>query len=111
MSYITGQVIDLNYRPGFYVYGLLDDDGIVFYVGKTNNPRSRLGEHLRGGTEAVRARLRTLNEPRLQILGGPFDDFLAQKIENICIQGGALCGGLLNAAEPKRADYITRLLR
>ena len=40
-----------------YVYGLLDDNGDVFYIGKTNNPDERKRQHLRNAKNGIHSKI------------------------------------------------------
>lgn len=65
-----------------FVYELRDDDGTVFYVGKTNCPQGRLKQHIRGsGNRQVTDRLRAAKKPPMVIVAGPMSEFEAIREE------------------------------
>lgn len=90
MDYWIGKQVSAV-RDKFYVYGLLDDDGVCFYIGMTNFPDGRLREHLsRPSSQRVKAKLATVNAPVLLILSEGLSQEEARKLEKElidCVQG------------------------
>lgn len=70
LSYSPGQTLTLKSEE-HYVYALIDDDEQVFYVGKSNQPYTRLQQHVQDAAPRVGEKLKTVRNPRLRILAGP----------------------------------------
>lgn len=69
MRYLIGQEIELKAAEWFYVYGLVDEDGVCFYIGVTSDPRRRLRQHWATNfNPRVYAKIRALKTPRMVIL-------------------------------------------
>jgi|SRR6478736_1081385 len=97
MNHQPGEIITLTSQASHYIYGLLDDDGNIFYVGRSRTPRERLKGHVQRPTSSeLRDKLESCDSPRMQILSGPLSEAEAVKIEAICIQAGMLCLNLVN---------------
>lgn len=77
----SGDIVE--YSPlHFYVYELLDDSDVVFYVGKTNNPGGRLAQHLiNPSNKLVLAKLQSLSRIRMRITHGPVVEKQARLLE------------------------------
>ncbi len=86
-----------------YGYALLDDDDVVFYIGKSCDPAGRLRQHVYSGSPLIRARLQTNKLQRMRILAGPMSETEAEGWERATIQTMKLAGvGLLNQEHQPR---------
>jgi len=104
MNHQPGEIITLTSQASHYVYGLLDDDGNIFYVGRTGTPSRRLREHLNCPRSVeLRDKLASVSTPRMQILGGPMSEEVARRVEWICIQVGIQCLDLVNGETRMRS--------
>ncbi len=83
MSFRPGDEVRFNPEQ-HYVYELVDADGVVFYVGRSNCPQWRLCNHMRSKSTinpAVTTRVRTTGS-YMRIIHGPVSFSEAKVLEN-----------------------------
>lgn len=100
MAYAAGDVIFLELDK-YYVYALLGDDGMAFYIGMTNRPHIRLQEHRKArSNQRLRARMDASRRHCLAILSDPLTRVEALELEGQLI---AETPNLVN--QEQRPDY------
>lgn len=70
MVWSIGDIVTTELK-NHYVYELLDDFGLVFYVGVTNNPPQRLRAHQRSDVSVIRLAVLDCRQARMLIVAGP----------------------------------------
>ena len=107
MNHTPGEILTHGPTKHQYIYALLDDDGEIFYVGRSGTPRERLKSHISRPTSSeLRAKLASCSTPRMKILSGPLSDEVARKVEEICIQAGIMFLNVVNG-ETRTRDVRT----
>lgn len=84
-----------------YGYALLDDDDVVFYIGRSCDPSARLRQHVYSGSHLIRERLQKNRVQRLRILAGPMSESEAEDWEKATIRTMLLAGVTLLNQESK----------
>ncbi len=81
MLFEVGQEIRLEPKR-FYVYALLDDQGVCFYIGITCDPVSRLRQHMStSAAPRVKDRISAVSDKRMLILSEPLPEVDARELE------------------------------
>lgn len=103
MCYTAGQELELTPLKWFYVYGLLDDDRVCFYIGISCDPRRRLRQHKTTNfNPRVRTKMDSLKKPLMVILSDECTQAQALELEAQLIKETP---NLLN--QEQRPDYRT----
>lgn len=103
MDFRPGDILILpdTSKPVHYVYGLIDENGKAFYIGKTCDPYMRLRAHVNQTSNArLAAKLKAVPEARMLILSEPDTESEAVQLESSLISETP---GLVN--QEHRSDY------
>jgi predicted GIY-YIG superfamily endonuclease len=110
--WVIGDTVLLETRrtAKHYVYALLADDEVPFYVGKTCDPSARLKQHVYSGVPAVAAKLRECKLKRMRILAGPMSEREAEGVEKATVQAMGEAGVQLvnQASQPAQKGGASR---